>query len=188
MTEVSNFAGHLLIAMPSMMDPNFYQSVTLICEHSSQGSLGIVINQPTQLSLDEFFLHTQFEISDNRHMSAPVYSGGPVEIDHGFILHNPVGSWQYTMTIDEHTGLTTSRDILEAMAAGEGPEKFVVALGYAGWGAGQLEHEIAENAWLTVPADEQIIFDLPAPQRWHAAAKKLGIDLNLLAANPGGRA
>jgi len=177
----SRFTDHFLIAMPSLADPNFSQTVTLICDHNDEGALGIVINRPLELSLSELFEHLEMTTTIPLPVNAAVYAGGPVQMDHGFVLHHPLGQWESTLRIQEQLGLTTSRDILSAIASGDGPEKSLVTLGYAGWGPGQLEQEISNNAWLTVPNDIKIVFDVPANKRWQAAASKLGIDLNLLA-------
>lgn len=179
----ANFTNHFLIAMPTLADPNFSQTVTLICEHNKEGALGIVVNRPLNLHLHDLFKHLGINTVVTE--VTPVFSGGPVHIEHGFVLHTPLGLWESTLKVNHHLGLTTSRDILAAIAAGNGPQKSLVSLGYAGWGPGQLEDEIADNAWLTVPQDAEILFDLPAEQRWKAAATKLGIDLNLLAGEAG---
>ncbi len=183
--SAARFTNELLIAMPNLADPNFSQTVTLICEHNENGALGIVINRPLELRLGELFEHLQLKTAGDDIADATVYSGGPVQMDHGFVLHQPVGTWEATIQINDNLGLTTSRDILTAAAIGQGPQKCLVALGYAGWAAGQLEQEMANNAWLTVPSDNEIVFDLPVDQRWQAAAKKLGVDLNLLAGHAG---
>ena len=179
------FTNQFLIAMPSLADPNFSQTVTLICEHNKNGALGIVINRPLELRLGELFQHLKLGSTPEEVANQTVYSGGPVQVDHGFVLHRPLGGWEATLAINENLGLTTSRDILAATAAGNGPQKALIALGYAGWAAGQLEQEIADNAWLTVHNESSILFDLPHDQRCHAAAKKLGVDLNLIAGNAG---
>ncbi len=188
MTSVS-FTNQLLIAMPNLADPHFSQTVTLICEHNENGSLGVVINRPSELQLDELLEHMDIDYIDRQDLLTPVYEGGPVATGHGFILHQPLGNWETTLRINSQLGLTTSRDILIAIAEERGPasspEQCLVALGYAGWGPGQLETEMAENAWLTVASDPEIIFDLDCEQRWRAAANKLGIDLNLLTGSAG---
>lgn len=171
--------------MPKLADPNFSHTVTLICDHNAEGALGIVINRPLQLQLSELFKHLGMTASTADIASCPVYAGGPVQMDHGFVLHKPVGRWESTLPVQDQIGLTTSRDILAAIASGNGPDKSLVSLGYAGWGPGQLEREITKNAWLTVPNDDEIVFDVPVDKRWHAAASKLGIDLNLLASDAG---
>lgn len=185
MAASENFTNQFLIAMPNLADPNFFQSVTYICDHSEQGALGIVINHVMDLELGELLDHLKMEVSapESRHL--PLYNGGPVQVERGFVLHQPLGDWESTLPVTDDLGLTTSRDILAAIARGEGPERVLVALGYAGWGAGQLEQEMAENAWLSCPADTRIIFELPAEQRWRAAAARLGIDLDLLAGDAG---
>jgi Putative transcriptional regulator len=187
-----NLAKQLLIAMPSMEDPNFSRTVTLICEHTDDGAMGIVVNQPTTLLVDELldnFGPTDADSKQNGKKSTsldgPVYAGGPVQIDRGFILHDSDKQWESTHIIDNHLSLTTSEDILVAIAQGKGPENALVALGYAGWGAGQLEEEISANSWLTVPYDTQILFNTPIDQRWQSAATKLGVDVNLISSQAG---
>jgi len=180
----SNFTNHFLIAMPALEDPNFFHSVTYICEHNDQGAMGIVINHPTDLSLGTVLEHMEIE-ADEAAAAVPVYHGGPVQTDRGFVLHQPPGQWSSSMAVAEGVQVTTSRDILEALARHEGPQDYLVALGYAGWGEGQLEQEIADNAWLTTPADPDILFRLPVEQRWQAAAARLGVDLSLLSGDAG---
>jgi putative transcriptional regulator len=175
MTSV-DLTRHFLIAMPAMVDPHFARTLTLVCEHNENGALGIVVNRPTDLNLRG--LLEQIKITPKREgfSGVPVHFGGPVQVDRGFVLHRPVGAWQSTLTVDGEIGLTTSKDILEAVAGGEGPEQILVTLGYAGWAPGQLEHELAQNAWLTVPARNDILFDLPAEERLPAAMQLLGVD------------
>jgi putative transcriptional regulator len=179
------FTNQLLIAMPSLEDPNFSRTVTLICEHNEQGALGVVINRPTEVLLGQLLEHLQLSVRSGAVASTPVYAGGPVQLERGFILHSPLGEWESTLKINDGLGLTTSLDVLTAIAAGQGPEHRLIALGYAGWGAGQLEREITENAWLTVPNDNRILFELPVDERWQAAATKLGVDLRFLASDAG---
>jgi putative transcriptional regulator len=177
--------NHFLIAMPTIKTGMFANSITYICEHNEQGAMGIVINHPLDLSLDEIFRH--LEIADISHAShEPVLAGGPVHMDRGFVLHpNTEAGWDSTIRISDQIALTTSQDILTAIAQNKGPADSLVALGYAGWGAGQLEHELAENSWLTTPADSDIIFHTPIEQRAKAAAAKLGVDLALIAPQAG---
>lgn len=184
-TPVQSLSGHLLIAMPSLQDANFSKTVTYICEHNDKGALGIVINRPLDIELADVLKQMELQISDPDVASLPVFLGGPVQEQRGFVLHTPLQAWDSTLAVGEHIGLTTSRDILVDMSQGRGPGQSLVALGYAGWGAGQLEHELMQNAWLHGPADNAILFELPAEQRWQAAADKLGIDINLLTANAG---
>ncbi len=181
----SSLAGQFLIAMPSLVDSHFNQAVTYICEHDENGCFGIVINHETDVLLrqiiDEMAIKNPLMVPDSTH----VYLGGPVETGRGFVLHRPTGSWKSSLKINDSIALTTSKDILEAMANNTGPEDAIVALGYAGWAAGQLEQEIAQNTWLNCPADEQIIFRTPARKRWQEAARLLGVDLQLLSQEAG---
>jgi len=180
MSTPSYLNNHFLIAMPALADPNFFHSVTYICEHNEQGAMGIVINQPLDISLRDVFDHMDMSTSNEELGATPVYLGGPVQPDRGFVLHEPVGKWSSMLEVTDSIGVTTSRDILEALNDGNGPSRSLVALGYAGWGEGQLEHELVENAWLTCPANSAIIFDTPSENRWTAAAASLGVDINTL--------
>jgi len=177
--------NQFLIAMPALDDPNFAQTVTLICEHSERGALGIVVNRTLPMTLGEVFEQLGLDASQSRVNDQPVLQGGPVQTERGFVLHSPTGKWESSLPFSERMHLTTSRDILDALAAGEGPASAVIALGYAGWDAGQLEEEMARNAWLTVPADERVVFATPVDQRWQAAARLLGIDLFTLSSDAG---
>lgn len=178
--ENSNFTDHFLIAMPNMTDPNFSGTLTYICDHGEQGALGVVVNRPIELSLDKLFEQIGLRLGDERLIHLPVYYGGPVQMERGFVLHRPIGDWSSTLDINGQVGLTTSKDILEASANSAGPEQILVTLGYAGWGPGQLEDEIKQNAWLTVPANPDVIFDLQPDERLAAAMHLLGIDLAML--------
>lgn len=180
-----NLTNHFLIAMPSMADPHFSRTLTYICEHSDKGALGIVVNRPTDLTLSGLFERISLSLESDGVGRSPVYFGGPVQTSHGFVLHQPVGSWNSTLAVGDRVGLTSSKDILEAVARGEGPDKLLVTLGYSGWGAGQLESELAQNAWLTVEAKDAIIFDLPAEERLTAAMGILGVDYARLSDSAG---
>jgi putative transcriptional regulator len=172
---------HFLIAMPSMSDPTFVQSVTYICEHDADGAMGLVINRPMNLTVGQV-LQPLGLTEPSSAATTSVLSGGPVSPERGFILHSPTERpWQSTTTLADELCLTVSSDILRSLAKDEGPEHYLVILGYAGWGAGQLEQEIAENAWLTLPAEPSVLFHTPTAQRWSAAASALGVDLNLIA-------
>lgn len=176
---------HFLLAMPGLSEGIFSQSITYICEHGESGAMGIVINQPLDLSVKEIFEHLQIEPQAD-FSDVPVMAGGPVHMDHGFVLHrNCDASWEASLKVTTEMTLTTSRDILRAIAEEQGPEEHLIALGYAGWAAGQLEHELAENSWLTLPGDSDIIFTVPAEQRLGAAAAQLGIDMNLISGQAG---
>jgi putative transcriptional regulator len=189
MTDATCLTGHLLIAMPAMQDPNFVKTVTYICEHSDQGALGIVINRPLAMDLGTIFDQLELEPTDPDLARQPVLQGGPVHQERGFVLHEPAdptgGEFDATLAVTDAIRVTTSQDILTAMARGTGPKRALVALGYAGWGAGQLESELAQNAWLSVPASPQIIFDTPFEQRWRESARLLGIDLNVISSQAG---
>ncbi|HWA39862.1 MAG TPA: YqgE/AlgH family protein [Burkholderiales bacterium] len=167
---------HFLIAMPNMADPYFARSLTYVCEHNDQGALGVVVNRPIDMTLQALFERLSLELRHGEFAAAPIYFGGPVQTDRGFVLHEPAGNWQSTLRVGESIGLTTSKDILEAVGRGEGPRRMLVTLGYAGWSAGQLEHEISQNAWLTVEARDGILFETPAEERLPAAMELLGVD------------
>ncbi len=147
--------------------------------------MGIVINRPLDVDLGDVLEHMDIEAEDSQASRLPVFEGGPVQRERGFVIHQPVGEWDAMLAISDNLGITTSRDILNAIAIGKGPQKVLIALGYAGWAAGQLEQEMAENAWLSTLADTQIIFNTPPEKRWQAAAAQLGIDLNLLSGEAG---
>ena len=183
--DALNLTHHFLIAMPNMADPNFARSLTYICEHNQQGALGVVVNRPTDMTLRTLFEQIDLDLARDPIGDQPVYFGGPVQVDRGFVLHRPVGGWQSTLSIDGDVGLTTSKDILQAVAAGSGPADLLVSMGYAGWAAGQLEDELGRNAWLTVAADPKVIFGLAAEDRFSAAMHLLGIDLASLSGAAG---
>ena len=178
--QAVNLTQQFLIAMPAMSDPHFAKTLTFICEHNDQGALGVVVNRPIDLTLHALLEQIEITPTSDAAKSILVHYGGPVQMDRGFVLHSPVGTWQSTLAVGDHIGLTTSKDILQAAARGEGPSQMLVTLGYAGWAPGQLEHEMAQNAWLTVEADARILFDTPAERRYDASLKLLGIDLAML--------
>ena len=177
--------NQFLIAMPGLEDPNFFHSVTYICEHNDEGALGLVVNRPLDMQLGEILQHVQLSQAEPEARQIQVHLGGPVQQDRGFILHEPLGEWDATLKVTDRIGITSSMDILQAIARNEGPERTLITLGYAGWGAGQLEQEMAENAWLSGPAHPDILFDTPDEERWKAAAASLGIDLDLLSGETG---
>ncbi len=183
--ESTNFSNHLLIAMPNMDDPNFYQTVTYICEHNEYGALGIVINRPTTINLSEVFDQMEITSSHDQINLLPVLYGGPVHQERGFVIHRPFGKWRSSFETSDEISVTTSRDILEAIAEGRGPTDLIITLGYAGWGAGQLEEELQKNIWLCTPAQANILFDTPYENRWNAAAKLIGFDMNALSGDTG---
>ncbi len=183
----SSLRHHFLISMPQLADPNFSGTLTYLCEHNEQGAMGLVVNRPTSLCLADILTHIGITISpDSSHYHDTVYGGGPVDLEHGFILHSrDERQWNATMPITDTLSLATSRDILKALADGEGPDMALIALGYAGWGAGQLEQEISQNTWLTCPADTEILFNTPTDQRLINAAAKIGVNLDLLSHEAG---
>lgn len=180
-----SLTNQLLIAMPGMLDPNFSTTVTLVCEHNDEGALGIVINRPTTLQLRELFEQLSVDDADPETADNPVLAGGPVGMERGFVLHGPEYSYESTLEVSNEIRLTLSRDIIEALAAGQGPEHVLVALGYAGWGAGQLEEEMLANSWLSVPATPDLIFETPFAERWNTAARSLGIDISAMPTDAG---
>ena len=179
MDQSTSLTNQFLIAMPTLGDSNFSHTVTLLCQHNQEGALGIVINRPSEMKLGEIFKQMNIS-SKEEYQSIPIYSGGPVQPERGFVIHSPNTGWDSSLVISDSIALTTSRDILEAIAVGEGPEKSFIALGYAGWGGNQLETEIINNAWLNTPSTNTVLFDTPINQRWNAAASQLGIDINTL--------
>ncbi len=177
--------NQLLIAMPGMPDPNFNSTVTLICEHNYDGALGIVLNRPLGLQLGGLFEQLSLDEADAIVAKRPVLSGGPVARERGFVLHNPGPDFESSMSVSENIQLTLSRDVLDALAAGSGPDQTLVALGYAGWEPGQLEAEMMANTWLNVPASPEIVFDTPFAERWNHAADSLGIDISRISPDAG---
>jgi putative transcriptional regulator len=177
---VTNLTNHFLIAMPRMADTHFARSLTYVAEHNAQGALGIIVNRPTDLDLRTLFERIDLTLGQASVGRQPVYFGGPVQPDRGFVLHRPCGNWHSTLKIGDEAALTSSKDILQSVCNEGVPSDILVALGYAGWSAGQLEQEIGQNAWLTVPADLSIVFNLPAEERFVAAMQLLGVDFATL--------
>jgi putative transcriptional regulator len=185
-----NLTNQFLIAMPGMADPTFAGSVVYLCEHTENGALGLVINKPVDIKLRNLFEKVELSLTREDLADAPVYFGGPVQTERGFVLHERLGDdgSPYNSTLAIAGGaldMTTSKDVLEALADGAGPRKLLITLGYSGWSAGQLEDEIARNGWLTVDADPQIIFDTPIDQRYDRAVSLLGIDPHMLSQEAG---
>lgn len=186
MDNTIQLTNHILVAMPRLDDPNFSHTLTLICDHDDHGALGIVVNRPAKITLKKLLDYLDIPNHSAHFSQTPIFLGGPVHKDRGFVLHRPLGAWDSSITIAGDLALTSSRDILEAIVQGEaGPTDALVILGYAGWGAGQLEQELADNIWLTLPAEESILFETPPESRWHAAAARLGIDLDLISPDAG---
>jgi putative transcriptional regulator len=188
-----NLTNHFLIAMPGLSDEVFGRSVVFMCEHSDRGALGLVINKPSDILLSELFQKVELELHRDDLMATPVFQGGPVQTERGFVLHEALSPgadpkesiYASTLSIPGGLEMTTSRDVLEAMAVGAGPHKVFVSLGYASWGQGQLESEITENSWLTVEADPAVIFDTPVEDRYAKAMKLLGLEPWMLSPDAG---
>ena len=176
-----NLTDHFLIAMPAMADPYFSRTLVYIAEHNDRGALGVIVNRPIDMSLGTLLGKIDVPLEAEGFANLPVLFGGPVQTDRGFVLHRPVGQWQSTLAVNEQVGLTSSRDILQAVAERGQPHDVMVTLGYSGWSAGQLEHELAQNAWLTVPAQQPILFELPYEERLASALELLGVSLTNLA-------
>ena len=185
MATMDYLSNHFLIAMPALADAHFARGVTLLCQHNAEGAMGLLINRQSEYSLGELFSQMGIDSNDLALGELPVLLGGPVHPDRGFVLHDDPRDWSSTLRFGDGLAVTTSRDILVAMARGDGPANVLVALGYSGWDAGQLEDELGENAWLTAPADQNIIFRTPLDARWQAAALSLGVDLRLLSDRTG---
>ena len=177
-----NLTHHFLVAMPTLVDQNFGGTVVYLAEHTEKGALGLVINRTMELNMRSLFERIELKLRDPELGAAPVHYGGPVQPDRGFVLHAPIGSWGHTINVFDEVGLTSSKDVLEAVARDEGPDRIMVALGYSQWGPGQLESELSRNSWLTVPADPAVIFDTPVEQRSSRAFGILGINPAFLVA------
>lgn len=181
--EFSSLKDHFLIAMPSLKDSAFDRSVTYICSHDEHGAMGIVINNPTELNLSEVL--EQLEITGSHGHDKPVLLGGPVHQEHGFVLHQEQGNWRSTFSVTDEIHLSTSKDILSSIAKGTGPSRYNIALGYAGWDAGQLEQELLDNTWLTVKANNEVIFNTPEKEIYQSALQLLGINESFLSSDAG---
>ena len=184
-SKSSPLSNQLLVALPALDDPHFARSVTLVCQHDGDGAMGVMVNRASEYTLGEVLQQMGISSDSEALQSQIVLAGGPVHPERGFVLHDGAREWDSTLTVGEGLYLTTSRDVLEAMALGDGPDQAVVALGCAGWGAGQLELELVDDSWLMVPAGRELLFDLPLEQRWQAAAGSIGIDLVNYASHSG---
>ncbi len=179
MSVYTSLRDHFLIAMPSMMDPHFMHSVIYICEHSPEGAMGIVINLPLGIQLGDVLQNMNIPTDDDKIVHTPVLSGGPIQQERGFVIHRSTNEkWESSLALTKNINITTSKDILFAIANHKGPSDLIIALGYAGWDSGQLEQEITQNAWLCGPADPQVLFDIPPENRWRAAGALLGVDMD----------
>lgn len=185
-SEFQSFANHFLIAMPGLDDPFFHHTVTYVCEHNEDGAMGLIINQPIGMTVASLLEQIDVEITHNRNFEdLQVLTGGPVATDRGFVLHPPQEGWRSSLQLSSEIMITTSRDILEALGSDRAPQKFLLTLGYAGWEAGQLEEELADNSWLTIPADANLMFTTPTAERWGKAAESLGFEIGQLSSQAG---
>lgn len=183
---VTHFSHHFLIAMPHLEDENFAYTITYIIRHDHDGAIGLIVNRPLTLAVKQLLEEMNMRpIAPLRNPDQPVLDGGPVNPQVGFVIHKDQGQWQQTVPVQDNFYITSSRDILDAIAKGKGPDDYQIALGYAGWEAGQLEQEIAENSWLTCPADEHLLFVEAYANRWQATLHKLGVDPAFLAQEAG---
>lgn len=184
--KFNNLQDHLLIAMPVLKDINFSRSVVYICAHSDDGAMGIMINQPLlDIDLGEVMKQMDIELGKKEIAHLPVLLGGPVQPERGFILHNKKQLWESSLVTSDELAVTSSQDILQALAEGKGPHEFLIMLGYAGWGSGELEKEILANDWLVAPANHEILFDTPFEKRWEKAAESIGVDIHNLSSDVG---
>ncbi len=183
--QQTDLTNQFLISMPNLKDPNFEKTVTYICVHNEEGAMGIVINKPLEIGLGEIFVQMDISVNNSAANNKAVYHGGPVQMDHGFILHGTNTQWDSSIIVSPELCVTTSKDILEAIAEGDGPDDSLIALGYAGWSAGQLEQELMNNAWLTGPANSEIIFNTSPEECWQSAANHIGVDFDKLSTDIG---
>jgi len=186
MSHISSLSNHFLIAMPNLEDPNFYHSVTYMCSHDDNGAMGVTINRPIlDVTFNDLLEQLHMETDDPDIANIPIFAGGPVQPERGFVLHRNFGEWEASMEVAEDVSLTMSQDIIEAIALNNGPEKYLIMLGYAGWNDGQLEQELMMNSWLNGPADPDIIFEVSSDDKWTAAAHHLGVEMSLLSGDVG---
>ncbi|MDR0672273.1 MAG: YqgE/AlgH family protein [Zoogloeaceae bacterium] len=178
--EFLDFTHHFLIAMPTMADPYFNRALIYVCEHNPQGALGVIVNRPLDLTLARLFEKVDLDLHTREIGALPVHFGGPVQMDRGFVLHRPRGEWQSSMHVTDEVGLTSSKDILVSIGSSGEPREIIMMLGYAGWGAGQLEAEVGQNAWLTLPASADVLFGQPPESRLATAMQMLGVSFSQL--------
>lgn len=174
----SSLANHLLIAMPSLSDPAFKKSVVYVCEHHVQGSVGLIINRPMNFSMDIVFQQLHIEPTRQEQNKKPLLFGGPIQPDRGFVIHRPLGQWRSSLALRKDVTVTTSNDIIRAIADDIGPEDVLVTLGYTLWAENQLEQEMLDNSWLVCPFTSEILYDVPFDKRWEYAGQSIGVDMN----------
>lgn len=184
-SELTSLNNQLLIAMPSLLDPAFGKTVVYVCEHNSQGAVGLIINRPLNYQLSYVFEQMNITSHCVDSDTMPLMFGGPVQPERGFVIHRPMGVWRSSLNIDNDVTVTTSNDIIHALAEGKGPKDALVTLGYTGWSENQLEQEVVDNSWLVCPFSPAILYNTPFDQRWEIAAKTLGVDINFISSGEG---
>jgi putative transcriptional regulator len=185
MTVNSSLANHLLIAMPSLLDPNFHRAVIYICEHHVQGTVGLIINRPMQYPLSLVFEQMQIEPTGREQNQKPLLFGGPIQPERGFVIHRPIGGWRSSLALREDVTVTTSNDIIQAIAHDKGPKDALVTLGYSGWSENQLEEEVMSNAWLVCPYTPELLYEVPFSERWEYAGSLIGVKMSQLSSVSG---
>jgi putative transcriptional regulator len=185
MTLGTSLANHMLVAMPSLDDPNFKHSVVYICEHHVEGTVGLIINRPMEFPLGFVFDQLHIEPSSDEQINMPLLFGGPIQPERGFVLHRPFGTWQSSLSLKDDVTVTTSNDIIRAIADNEGPKDVLITLGYAMWSESQLEQEMLDNVWLVCPASPEILYDVPFEDRWMQAGASIGVDMLQIASSSG---
>ena len=178
--QTASLVDKCLIATPAIKDPIFASSLVYMCEHSESGSMGLVINHETSQSLDDVFQQLDIQCENDTIKNQPVYVGGPVQLEQGFVLHSNAGHWQNSVEVSNGIHLTSSLDILQAVANGKGPQDYLVILGFSGWASGQLESELQQNSWLTAACDADLLFHQKPEDKWQVAFDTLGFDINML--------
>lgn len=185
MYNTTTLANHLLIAMPSLMDTEFKQSVIYVCEHHAEGTVGLMINRPMQFPLAIVFDQLNIEPVCREQSKKPLLFGGPLQPDRGFVIHRPTGDWRSSLALGEDVTVTTSNDIIRAIAEDHGPDDALITLGYVGWGESQLEDEVKENSWLVAPYNSELLYEVPYEKRWEHAGLSIGVNMNQLTSGTG---
>lgn len=185
MTIATSFSNHFLVAMPTIQDPTLAKSVIYICEHQTQGSVGLIVNHPMAFSLGFVFDQLKIEPINIAMNSLPLLFGGPIQPERGFVIHRPLGDWRSSLALREGVTVTTSNDIIRAIAQNNGPKDALVTLGYAGWGESEIEQEVIKNQWLVCPFNEELLYDVPFGKRWEYAGTLLGVDMNQVITDSG---
>lgn len=181
----SSLANHFLIAMPSLNDPNFKRTVIYICEHHVQGTVGLIINRPMQYPLSMVFEQMNLEQIPTEQTQKPLLFGGPIQPERGFVIHRPLGGWRSSLALQEGVTVTTSNDIIRALATNTGPKDVLVTLGYAGWSDNQLEKEVIDNTWLVCPYKSELLYEVPYSERWEYAGLTIGVKMTQLSSSEG---